>query len=323
MQAFYSDNKAFGPGNGTITLRGDNLPQPPWSIALQRSTDQKYASGDGQCVGEICSLPAAAQIGANGDLNIPIGPGIVDSLDQLEQYRVILKGAGGKTANARLALGSISRSPDARLDNTARPRQELPKPAKPEPVPERAEAIILPEPAKQDAPTGKKKLLRYTIVCVLALLCVLWAIFDRNRKSEDAAPQKTGIEQPAGSDAAAQVRAFFTSQNHTAKGAADLALKLPKDDIPSQDAAYRLYYYAAENGEPSIYLDYAACLDPSRAQWGTIQKDALQAGEIYRKAMGANMAGAAEALENMRAWLKNAAEQGDQKASAWLKQMKE
>ena len=117
------------------------------------------------------------------------------------------------------------------------------------------------------------------------------------------------------------VKAFFGGKQYTPAAAAELSRTLPRKTQTEQDAIYRLYYFAGENGESSVLMDYAACLDPSRPAWGTIQKDPLIAWKLYEKAKAATIVEAEKAMQDMRQWLEQKASEGDAQAIKWLRDM--
>lgn len=361
MNLSYRDNKALGPGNGILEF-SEGLPPPgPWSISILRASDQKYATAQkgNPWVGETFFVPLEGHATDNGTLELFIGPDIVDTLDQQEQYKVTVKGEDGETASARLKLGTITRSRGHALGNMAQntpPATEktLNSAIQPAPVaePEVTPLPELPTPqpqaSKESAATGKKTAARILLLALLVALCGAWFIFDYLHKNNEEAAATTQ-QATSGAEAAAstppkmsaegsssqqrtsqsaeeQVRQFFVNAQGgkaSPASAAALAARLPKNDKSDQDAVYRLYYFAAENGEPAALMEYAACLDPAKPQWGSIDKDAPLALEVYKKAATANMAGAAEAQQALLAWLQSEAQNGNSKAIKWLEQLKQ
>lgn len=118
-----------------------------------------------------------------------------------------------------------------------------------------------------------------------------------------------------------RVKAFFSGPDRSPAGATQLARELPKESPADQDAVYRLWSYAADKGEPGALMDYAACLDPAKPQWGSIGKDALAAWENYEKAKTGNPAAAEEAQQNLKVWLEREAASGNEEARDWLRRL--
>lgn len=114
-----------------------------------------------------------------------------------------------------------------------------------------------------------------------------------------------------------QVAQFFNSKERTPALAAALSRQLPKATKDEQNAVYRLYYYASENGDTSVMVEYAACLDPSLPQWGDLDKDAPAAWSLYEKAKAARPE-AATAQQNLKTWLDKEAASGNAQAREWL-----
>ena len=117
-----------------------------------------------------------------------------------------------------------------------------------------------------------------------------------------------------------QVRAFFAGSERTAARAVTLAQELAHTSPAEQDAVFRLYYFAAEQGENRILLDYAACFDPAMPAWGSIHKDAIEANRLYEKAK-TSLPEAEERQKQLKQWLEQASAGGDAQAKAWLLQL--
>lgn len=139
---------------------------------------------------------------------------------------------------------------------------------------------------------------------------------EEKRQAEEAA-KKEAERRAQKADARGRVGAFFASENRNPKAAMELAADLDASTTEQQDAIFRLYYYAAEEGMEEAYLPYAQCVDPSKPAWGSIKKDAAEAWYYYGKtAQG-------KALQTeLEAWVKDAAEKGDPDARKWLQEMK-
>lgn len=218
---------------------------------------------------------------------------------------------------------------------------EVPK--EPEPPKENTAPLSM-QPASPQQPEKSRwhGVWKYAILAVLALLCLAWFLIDPGKRGEDAEQAKT--EEPAASAASSQrengqpkeeivgastgrpqqagveqqVRDFFAAANVTPQGAFNLSGQLPKQTAADQDAVYRLYYYAAEKDFPQALMPYAACLDPSQPQWGTIEKDAPLAWSVYERAKNSQPEAAAAAQKNMLNWLLEQVKAGNAKAREWL-----
>ncbi|MBQ9536289.1 MAG: hypothetical protein IJU79_00705 [Desulfovibrionaceae bacterium] len=129
-------------------------------------------------------------------------------------------------------------------------------------------------------------------------------------------PPQQNKEQPLSLEA--QVHNFFTTQERSPAQAAQLVQKLQPHSVAEQDAIFRLYYFAATHGDTSMSMAYAKCLDPVHPNWGTIQKNALEAYKIYTQL---NTPAAQTAQKTLRQWLQQEHAKGNKHASQWLQQL--
>lgn len=216
-------------------------------------------------------------------------------------------------------------------------------------IPPDKDAEALPPPPPEASPTGKGKGLLLAVLLLLALGLVgggVWYYLHRTSTpapvpssgtdtpeppQPEALPQKAPQTPDTASPATAptappkrtveeQVQLFFGGKEITPEAAARLSRELPTGTGAEQDAVYRLFYFAGEHGEASVLMDYAACLDPSRPQWGSINKDAVAAWEIYEKAKASHPE-AGDAQKALRTWLNQKAAAGDAQAKYWLQQL--
>ena len=134
-------------------------------------------------------------------------------------------------------------------------------------------------------------------------------------KSEDLKAPAPKMPAPKPLTINQQVREFFRNPNRTPAKAADLAKTINPQTPEDKDAVFRLYYFAVSNGDKAVIMPYAACLDPSKPDWGTINKNGAEAYHLYQQA-GTDEARAASA--NLKAWLEKAKKEGNRKAAAWL-----
>lgn len=356
MKAIYKD-KEKSPGSGFFIFSGELFPSPPWRISLQRALDHKFLAGGGKWVGESVFLPLDGELKENGSLELAVDPKIVDSLNLLEKYQVTLKGSEGQDLKARLKVGAITFSREERRDNTARARKEEPRPEnlkpappagkvkdKPEPAGEAApslepsdgESLRLPEPERKAKSRSWLWLAFLFIAAVGALLA--WILWKNPPDSEtgpvsQSAPKPTNQEpkielpKPIGKGEAPKsagqlVKEFFSQPEPAPHAALNLAAALPKASAEEQDAIYRLYYFAYENGDQEAAMSYGNCLNPALPQWGTIKKNAPDAMQAYEKAENLNPEAAQKARADLLAWLEDQAAKGDAQAERWLNEIK-
>lgn len=345
MKVEYQDNKELPPGNGILIFSDDLFPDGPWSISIQRSSDQKFLTGKsaGQWVGETTQIPASAASLDGKQLKMELAPAVVDSLDQKDQYKVILKGEDNVAHPGRLKIGAIAHSMGASLDNTARiaekPTAPTPPPPPPleKPAPAEKAKVETPLEMASASPASPDKRRRWVLplLALLALFCLAWWYFDP-RGQQAKSPEKSTPPAPVASqrpaatpqntgalpDAERAVREFFAGSNLTPVNALALARSLPNKTPAERDAIYRLYYYAATSENPDGFLEYGQCLDPSTPAWGTIEKNGVEAWQVYQKARAKDGNAAEAALEKLRKWLEEQATAGNSKAVEWLGSIK-
>lgn len=311
-------------------------------------------------VNEVFFISTQGRDGENNSLVIDAGPDLVDQLDPQITHRIRLRGNGGEPLMATLQIPSITYSREANLDNTAdvvekktpetpktetpgpvppkpeQPRQEPPKPQPPlQAPPEESAARQTPQPEQSQAPENgperlelengvpdkSRKYWRWVILAVLILGCIAWYVFDPRFREE---PQKAVEETSQNAQQLsleARINEFFRNPGRTAAGAMELAGKAKPATADEKDAIYRLYYYAAENGDKAALLPYGECIDPSTSQWGTIQKDAPAAFKAYQESGDPQKADAA--IKRLRDWLEAQARAGNRQAGAWLKEIEQ
>lgn len=312
------------PGYGELVFSEAILPDPPWQVAIQRGSDQGFLSASAQkpWVSEIYFNQLTGSVEPDGSLALNVGPEIVDRLDQQDSYRIQIKGEDGNILKGMLKIPSIAHSAAGSLNNTARAKQEgkpVPEIKKPSPQP-KPEAAPNPGPEKLEMVEQTIKhspgmrLIRWGLLGLLVIACFCWYWFDpRNHEPQE---QPAPVAPLSVED---QVRNFFKGERMSPLAAAELAARLPKNTPQEQDAVYRLYYYAADNGEPSALFPYAQALDPSMPAFGTIEKDAPEAWNAYRKAPDQDKA--AKAMTQLRGWLEDESQRGNREAANWLREI--
>lgn len=168
--------------------------------------------------------------------------------------------------------------------------------------------------------SGKTPVLIAAILIAL-LACGLGAWYFLNQKgnsnARDQAPaaQKPVAKKEGPKTAAERVRDFFAGERDPQKAMA-LAGELNPDSSDDKDAVFRLYYYAAENGNPEGALRYAETVDPSLPGWGTVKKDAVEAWRYYARTPNGDAARA-----KLREWTESQARAGNTAAREWLPRM--
>lgn len=339
MKSIYQDDLQKGPGYGFLIFSEAIFPDSPWNISILRASDKKYFSGraDIPWTGEKTSVPLAGRVQDDGALLLEVGPVLVDELDPQEQYALVLSG-DGESQKSRLKISGITYSPSGKLGiipntntQTIQPAPAPPSaPIQPQapqapPIPPQQPTLIqqtASEPLDLPSPAPKNRhIWRWGLLALLALLCIAWYFFDPRFKETASAPETTK-EQPAketASSADAQVNQFFKKDKITPAEALALARQLPDKTVADQDAIYRLYYFAAENGDKNASFYYAQTLDPVMPKWGSIEKSAPDAWHMYEKAASQQ---AEQAQQKLLEWLEREAAGGHAQAREWLRQIK-
>lgn len=375
MHISYSNDTQRGAGHGILTCMGEHFTGGNYSIAIERASDRLFLSGSNEWGAQQTYLPVGTAKAHTEELQLLLGPTIVDQLDTQERYRIHLASDDGLAAKALLQVADIVYSSFGPLNNAVAvppPPAGTVLPATPEepvnePAAEQQPDAMLPDmktlaeedahaaedPAEKSHP-ARRFLLPVALVVLLLLLCGgAWFFLhtpsqqpplpettpDTATENPPSPAQQPPVQQPPAPNntqqppaaqqedpatpaptAEERVKLFFQGQEITPEAAARLSRELPSGTSAEQDAIYRLYYFAAEHDEASVLMDYAACLDPTRPQWGTINKDAVAAWEVYEKTKSRRPE-AAEAQRALRTWLEQHAADGDGQAKYWLQQL--
>ncbi|MBO4301426.1 MAG: hypothetical protein J5861_07475 [Desulfovibrio sp.] len=367
MQITYSNDEQRGAGHGILKCTDHTFTKGGYSVALERASDHCFLAGNGEWGSQQIWLPVDKGTTAGTELQLLLGPSIVDQLDTQERYRVHVTSEDGFSAKALLQVKDIDYSSPETLSNTvivpppqAAANLSKETPQKTTSVAQDPKTTATPENAENSNPSSASELAPdYTltasrphsrsklpvmsgIVLILALLGTgaWYFLYSQpeppqrqeatpvpealNPDSQIRPPSPDVQQQPVSQaettpplTAEERVKLFFGGKEITPSAAATLCRELPTGTPTEQDAVYRLYYFAGENGETSVLMDYASCLDPTKPQWGSINKDAVAAWEIYEKAR-VNNPEAANAQQALRSWLEQKAETGDVRARFWL-----
>lgn len=335
MKAEYKD-KEGSPGRGYFSFSGSLFPSPPWSVSLRRSSDQNFLAPGGKWAGESVFIPLEGKDSGEA-LELELGPEIVESLSPQDQYKITLRGGDGEDLTARLKIGSITFSRGAERDNTARvlQREEAGRAAGQE-LPPREEKTETPPPPPPPAPEeelrmegapgpeGKSRSKPWLAIALAALVItgglafLLWKFL--GDKTPEALPESPPAQESAKS-VEDSVKEFFAGPSPEPRAALNLAQTLKITGPKDQDAIYRLYYFAAENNDPEACIPYGNCLNPALPQWGTIKKSAPDAMKAYERAAELNPDAARKAQEELMAWLRQKAGDGDRRAAEWLQEI--
>lgn len=209
------------------------------------------------------------------------------------------------------------------------PKKEPPK-EKPE---SNAEEPQKDEPTEKESKRPSKGL--WILIGVLVIIAALAAAFfllsgkdssdapkaqtSEEVKKEVKKEEKSEVKQEPEKKTSVreQVRDFFGQNSRNGKEALNLAKQIKVQSPEDEDALYRLYYFAANQGkEKDGLIGYANFLDPTTPLMGTIKKNAVEAWNSYKEA------GAKQELSRLEKWLKENS-QSNNEAQKWLKTLKQ
>ncbi|MBQ7584945.1 MAG: hypothetical protein IJU40_01685 [Desulfovibrionaceae bacterium] len=356
MEVKYSNNPSLGPGHGYFIVKGEILPTSSYEISLQRSVDKHYLNAKGEWQEADVSLKLNGTQKVDTSLYLELNPTLVNALSSEDNYLLSLLNLplDAKVKKARFRVQEVNYSTEEALNHSVIPvsKKEVLLEKKGEVLESEESQTPLnleasPEQMKPKKPLWLILLLGALLLGLLAY--VLWDKFFKPKEpepkedvpiettlpqeevKESLKPKEEEKEKPKQNEELSkpksetiisleeQVQQFFKGQERTSSNAVKLAKELKPQNTAEQDAVFRLYYFASEQGETQLLLDYASCLDPSKPKWGTIEKNALEAHRIYTKA---NTKEAKQALEAMLAWLMAEKEKGNPEAKAWLAKFK-
>lgn len=264
----------YRPGrkSATIILSDVAAAQRPWSVAIQRESDQKYYTSTDYrhwLPEENFALMEAREM-PDGNISVAIAPDLAVSLNPRDKYIVWLRAGDGTKEQALLTPAGPRSKPGADSGKAALPV----------------------------SPNSSNRILRRAVIILLVFACLAWFWLDA-RGPEDSLfpPPPPPIVLPRAED-------------YTPAEAVKRAEELIKGSEKDREAAFALYRYAATNREKSAFLPYAACLDPSLPRCGTAQKNSGEAENYYRQAPDQEAADAA--MTHMRDWLGRQGQDGVQ-----------
>ncbi len=212
MKALCENDLKKGPGYGLLSIRGAQL-GAKHTFAVQRAGDRKFLGVTGWQDTEEHLSPILENV--DGDaLIMEVGPQVLDRLDPLENYRVILYGLGAPQATL-LELGPLTYSgvgASGAVGNADFSKKEAapkPEPVKaPEPVapppPPVAEPAPVPENLQMAATPAKKTspiLLALVVLVLLALAGAAgWWFFLRDTGVQSPPAVEETAKDPAGTE---------------------------------------------------------------------------------------------------------------------------
>ena len=140
---------------------------------------------------------------------------------------------------------------------------------------------------------------------------------EAEKKAAEEAARAEAERKKAQGDIKKRVSEFLSSSRRNSETAMELADELEPTTTVEQDLVFKLYYFAAMRDNERGALKYAECLDPSKPEWGTVGKDAVEAWEHYGKSPDGSVM-----KQNMKNWVEAEAQKGNAQAKKWLKQLR-
>ncbi|MBQ7617807.1 MAG: hypothetical protein IJS50_02930 [Desulfovibrio sp.] len=351
MNVRFLQNQTQGPGHAFLVCAGEDFRSATYQVTLQRSGDRCYLNASGEWGAPRVEFPLKGGE-VDGSLTLPLGPRLVSALSVKETYKLSLQ-LPNKTYSARLRISEITYPTEASLDQTILPTAPLTCEKANSTQAEQVEEEVAKDEPKADLKANSKKKALLALLGFVAALSLILGVFfwftseDEAKKVAENAPNPSqaqtkaahgelpeakGQPQKAPQASAAssageasgsrsltceeEVLQFFANPLRSQAEAAELARRLPKSTVSEQDAVFRLYYFAVYHGEPSLYLDYAKALDPSKPTFGTIQKNAPEALRFYQRAKESSPE-AGDAYAKLVAWLKDQANHDPAAAKWW------
>ncbi len=222
MPANFIPDPHNGPGHGIISASPFQCETAP-TFALINASNKLSLSLEGWQSAEVFLEPTAWDC-ENDLLRLAVGPQVVDNLDILDMYKLIIKDASGKVSSFNLAIDDIIQSHMAGGDGigVAAPAAAVVAASMVEPEPEpEPEPQPEPEPAPQPEPlpevtmpAGEQKKSALPLILGICILCALlgaglwWYLTqykdtnaDNTAQTEDVDKNKEAEQKKDGADA--------------------------------------------------------------------------------------------------------------------------
>ena len=351
MKVSYHDDLAKGSGFGYLSVSDVTFAAGTYLVSIQRGDDRTFVSPEGEWSEPQSNFPVEATLASDGSLRFPLPQRVQHALETAVTYRVTLSGESG-AGKAQLVIDTISYGLEDALNHAKVLTETPPAQGQPENIPEPEPTPPVTPPAEPQ-PEKSKSLLPWALGWAALLLLVLGGVAywfyhkdqpkDESKeevvaeakkadepkakpekalepKAKEASQPKPEVPVKTPSRSIAEEVQLFFAGTRTPANAVELANRLKPSSAVDQDALFRLYYFAVERGSMELLLPYAACFDPSKPAWGSIEKNAPIAWSLYEKGRGnpALAEQAKEAQNALYAWLQREKEAGNSKAKAWF-----
>lgn len=342
MRASISGDSGRGPGNGVIEIFDAGSVSDP-GFTLLRASDGKCLGPRGWQESETLLTPDAWD-NDGGSLRLAVGPAVVDEVDNLDAYRISLRGVG----SCALAVKSLVYSHIAGGHGMGAATPATPQPApvapEPEPIVESPEPPLAFEEPQQPAPqqeaplemntqqpekSGGKGMLVVLLVLALAAAgaAVWWFLLREPEKAPLPTPpaQTQNADKPQNSDPAQPKTADAPKQGADAAKPALTPLASAREQLRGQalpDVSLAMAKPLRKAEATPEETDAAFLLLEDAAQKGDAESMYL-VGQFYDPASTLPRGSIPADLTQAKRWYDQAVQKGQPLAKAALDKLKE
>ena len=342
MRASISGDSGRGPGNGVIEIFDAGSVSDP-GFTLLRASDGKCLGPRGWQESETLLTPEAWD-NDGGSLRLAVGPAVVDEVDNLDAYRISLRGVG----SCALAVKSLVYSHIAGGHGMGAATQAAPQPApvapEPEPIVESPEPPLAFEEPQQPAPqledplemntqqpekSGGKGMLVVLLVLAFAAAgaAVWWFLLREPEKAPLPTPpaQTQNADKPQNSDPAQPKTADAPKQGADAAKPALTPLASAREQLRGQalpDVSLAMAKPLRKAEATPEETDAAFLLLEDAAQKGDAESMYL-VGQFYDPASTLPRGSIPADLTQAKRWYDQAVQKGQPQAKAALDKLKE
>ena len=345
MRASISADTGRGPGNGIIEIFDAGDVSEP-GFTLLRASDGKCLGPRGWQESETLLTPDAWD-NDGGSLRLAVGPAVVDEVDNLDAYRISLRGVGScALAVKSLVYSHIAGGHGMGAATPAAPVAPQPAPVVPEPEPivESPEPPLAFEEPQQPAPqledplemntpqpekSGGKGMLVVLLVLALAAAgaAAWWFLLREPEKAPLPTPsaQTQNADKPQNSDQAQPKTADAPKQGADAAKPALTPLASAREQLRGQalpDVSLAMAKPLRKAEATPEETDAAFVLLEDAAQKGDAESMYL-VGQFYDPASTLPRGSIPADLTQAKRWYDQAAQKGQPQAKAALDKLKE
>ena len=342
MRASISGDSGRGPGNGVIEIFDAGSVSDP-GFTLLRASDGKCLGPRGWQESETLLTPDAWD-NDGGSLRLAVGPAVVDEVDNLDAYRISLRGVGSCALTVKsLVYSHIAGGHGMGAATPAAP-QPAPVAPEPEPIVESPEPPLAFEEPQQPAPqledplemntqqpekSGGKGMLVVLLVLALAAAgaAVWWFLLREPEKAPLPTPpaQTQNADKPQNSDPAQPKPADAPKQGADAAKPALTPLASAREQLRGQalpDVSLAMAKPLRKAEATPEETDAAFLLLEDAAQKGDAESMYL-VGQFYDPASTLPRGSIPADLTQAKRWYDQAVQKGQPQAKAALDKLKE